>query len=424
MTLTACVGVTAGTSGTVVGAVCGHDAPSCIVVSGYTGNSAGASVVGGTISGGGQRGAPNQLSGDYGSVGGGEGNLAGEGSTVAGGSHNTAINFNAAVGGGSNNVASAQEAVVAGGLKNTASGRFAAVGGGAVNVASNINATVAGGSGNTARFTFAAVCGGTQNDASNVAAVVAGGDHNQADGAYSAILGGLNNNAAGYLTTIGGGAGNVATGSYSTIPGGFANSAQSDYSFAAGRRAEVAVGHPGTFLFADSNAMAFPSLAANEFAARATGGVRLVTAIDENGAQLSGVRLSPGSGSWETLSDYNSKSGSAAVDEKSILDGLMSIPVRSWNYKGENPAIRHLGPTAQDFHAAFHLGADDHYISTADADGIALASIQELYRVALSNGTAGTQARIDSLEERLALSNALAVVSCVVAVAALWKRSG
>ena len=29
------------------------------------------------------------------------------------------------------------------------------------------------------------------------------------------------------------------------------------------------------------------------------------------------------------------------------------IPIREWNYITQDAAIRHVGPTAQDFHAAF-----------------------------------------------------------------------
>ena len=38
----------------------------------------------------------------------------------------------------------------------------------------------------------------------------------------------------------------------------------------------------------------------------------------------------------------------------------------------------HLGPMAQDFHAAFAVGQDDKHISMVDADGVALAAIQGL----------------------------------------------
>ncbi len=409
---------------TGLGAPCGQNAPSCNAVWGYSGNSVGAGRTGATISGGGQLGAPNRVSGDFGTVAGGEGNVAGEGSAVGGGFQNTAINFHATVGGGAYNLAEAEEATVAGGFKNVASQRFSTVGGGSANTASDLNTTVAGGSGNVASFTFATVGGGTQNTASSTAAVVSGGDHNIAEGAYSSVLGGLNNDAEGYLTAIAGGAGNVATGSYATIPGGFANSSAGAYSFAAGHKAEVSADHPGTFLFADSSAPAFQSAAPNEFAVRATGGVRLVTGIDSSGAALSGVRLTAGSGSWETLSDYNAKAGLARVDGQDILQHLMQVPIDTWYYRTQDPSIRHIGPMAQDFSAAFSVGDDPHYISTVDADGVALASIQALYRMMQSSAPSAQQARIGRLQGQLLFSNLLAGASLLVALAALWRRSG
>ena len=46
--------------------------------------------------------------------------------------------------------------------------------------------------------------------------------------------------------------------------------------------------------------------------------------------------------------------------------------------KADDGAVRHIGPVAQDFRAAFDLGADDKTIATVDADGVALAAIQGL----------------------------------------------
>ena len=41
--------------------------------------------------------------------------------------------------------------------------------------------------------------------------------------------------------------------------------------------------------------------------------------------------------------------------------------------------VQHIGPMAQDFHAAFGLnGADDKHISVVDEGGVALAAIQGL----------------------------------------------
>jgi hypothetical protein len=51
---------------------------------------------------------------------------------------------------------------------------------------------------------------------------------------------------------------------------------------------------------------------------------------------------------------------------------------------------------AQDFAAAFGLGADDRHIFTLDAAGVALAAIQGLHALAQAQ-----QARLDALEREL-----------------------
>ena len=52
---------------------------------------------------------------------------------------------------------------------------------------------------------------------------------------------------------------------------------------------------------------------------------------------------------------------------------------------------------AQDFSAAFKVGADDKHIATVDADGVALAAIQGLNRVVQDK-----EARIQALERTVA----------------------
>src|SRR5581483_10778022 len=55
-----------------------------------------------------------------------------------------------------------------------------------------------------------------------------------------------------------------------------------------------------------------------------------------------------------------------------------ALPVMTWNYRDESAAVKHLGPTAQDFKAAFDLGNSDKSIGTVDEGGVALAAIQGL----------------------------------------------
>jgi hypothetical protein len=87
------------------------------------------------------------------------------------------------------------------------------------------------------------------------------------------------------------------------------------------------------------------------------------------------------------------------------------MPVETWTAKGQDPSIRHIGPMAQDFAAAFGLGEDDTHIATIDAEGVALAAIQGLYQVvqdkqaetsALHADNAALVERVTTLEARLA----------------------
>jgi len=77
------------------------------------------------------------------------------------------------------------------------------------------------------------------------------------------------------------------------------------------------------------------------------------------------------------------KTNIESVDAAEVLQKLATIPITSWAYLNERENVRHIGPMAQDFKAAFGFGADSVSISTIDADGIALAAIQELYRKTL-----------------------------------------
>lgn len=56
---------------------------------------------------------------------------------------------------------------------------------------------------------------------------------------------------------------------------------------------------------------------------------------------------------------------------------------------------------AQDFHAAFGVGADDKRISTVDTDGVALAALQGLYEIAQEKDVriATLEARLEAIEE-------------------------
>lgn len=73
------------------------------------------------------------------------------------------------------------------------------------------------------------------------------------------------------------------------------------------------------------------------------------------------------------------KNNFQAVDSQVILDRLAAMPIWTWQYNEDPDGTRHLGPTSQDFMAAFGVGADDEHIATVDADGVTMAAIQALY---------------------------------------------
>jgi hypothetical protein len=85
--------------------------------------------------------------------------------------------------------------------------------------------------------------------------------------------------------------------------------------------------------------------------------------------------------SFNSTSDRNAKENFADIDPREVLAKVVDLPLHTWNYRGDDHKVKHLGPVAQDFHAAFHIGPDDKHIATVDADGVALAAIQGLYRM-------------------------------------------
>jgi hypothetical protein len=88
-------------------------------------------------------------------------------------------------------------------------------------------------------------------------------------------------------------------------------------------------------------------------------------------------------GTWNNASDRNLKENFNPIDNTQLLTKINAMAIETWNYKSEGKSVRHLGPVAQDFYSAFGLGQDDKHISTVDEGGVALAAIQELYRMVL-----------------------------------------
>jgi hypothetical protein len=80
------------------------------------------------------------------------------------------------------------------------------------------------------------------------------------------------------------------------------------------------------------------------------------------------------------VSDRNAKHDITPIDPDQILDRIAKMPISAWSYNDQEPSVRHIGPMAQDFHAAFGVGSSDRCIPTVDENGVALAAIQALYQ--------------------------------------------
>jgi hypothetical protein len=77
-------------------------------------------------------------------------------------------------------------------------------------------------------------------------------------------------------------------------------------------------------------------------------------------------------------SDRDAKRDVTVVSSETVLAKVAALPITTWRYKEDDSGAQHLGPMAQDFHAAFGLGEDERRISPMDAAGVALAGIKAL----------------------------------------------
>lgn len=193
------------------------------------------------------------------------------------------------------------------------------------------------------------------------------------------------------------GASNVAGGFCSTVLGytdsamgqgcvslGYRMLAREDYSVAIGYRGRAV--HEGALVLSDASSLSATlssyttSSADNQFTARYAGGYRLFT----NSGMTTGVSISAGGSSWSIISDSSKKENFRYADGKEMLTKLRAMRLGSWNYKKQDPAtMRHYGPMAQDFYAAYgHDGigiiGNDTTIAQADMEGVLMILIKEL----------------------------------------------
>ena len=300
-------------------------------------------------------------------------------SAVVGGTANSVAAVKSLVGGGDSNTiaAAGTDAAIVSGYQNNLSGEYGFIGGGSTNTLSATYGVIAGGSTNTASSAaeYSVIGGGNNDQVTSPYGVISGGNNNTVSSPkFGTIGGGNGNTVSGQAAVVAGGGFNSAGGQWATVPGGQLNVANGQASFAAGYNSNAAT--TGAFVWSDSTSGAtqLTSTAANQFLARATGGFTFWT----NAANTVGATLASGSGTWASASDRNLKTDVVRIDDAAVLNKVARLPIDRWSYKSER-GVRHVGPMAQDFYAAFGVGEDDKHITSIDEDGVALAAIKALH---------------------------------------------
>ncbi|MCI0534840.1 MAG: tail fiber domain-containing protein [Verrucomicrobiales bacterium] len=436
------------------------------VIGGFRGNYVAPGVYGATIAGGGVSAywgtSSNVITGHYSSIGGGGNNSIGTHAASIAGGTNQKIETNApgaGIAGGDSNIirAGSKGATIAGGESNVIerNSSDATIGGGFWNGigTGSVRSTIAGGERNSIgpSASYNHIGGGLENAIREHAELcaIAGGERNaiHTSARRSYIGGGAGNLVDSNADTsiIGGGSNNrVLPGvSGATVPGGAGNVA-GHCSFAAGYHAHAL--HNGTFVWGDFDQTdtKFTSTDPNQFLIRASGGVGIgknnpQAQLDVAGSAAFSGNVGIGTTSpqakldvtgdiratgtvitqvLELLSDREAKDGFQVVDAREVLKKVITLPISTWQYK-TTPDVRHIGPMAQDFKAAFDVGSDEKHIATIDADGVAFAAIQGLHELLREKDEQIATLRRQLVESKMEIADAQQSLS--IRLAALEK---
>jgi hypothetical protein len=126
----------------------------------------------------------------------------------------------------------------------------------------------------------------------------------------------------------------------------------------------------------------------------AAGGFTKYMLLDSNGTlRVTGQVFANG---VQLTSSKTKKENFKTINYQKILDKIDTLSIMNWNYKDQDPSIRHIGPFAEDFYTAFGLNNDDKTISITDEGGVALVGVK-----ALSEQVKNQQTEIDLLKKEI-----------------------
>jgi hypothetical protein len=138
----------------------------------------------------------------------------------------------------------------------------------------------------------------------------------------------------------------------------------------------AAAGKQGTFVLGSASPMSsLVANANNQFLSCFSGGMYFYSKADLS----AGIGLVGGTSSWTNVCDRNKKTNFTPLEGETVLERIRAIPIGEWNYKEADPTIRYIGPMAQDFWQAFHLGGTDSLgINSISIDGVTMAAEKAL----------------------------------------------
>lgn len=233
--------------------------------------------------------------------------------------------------------------------------------------------------GDSALFAYSGTVGGNTAVGSKAGAALTSGAQNTILG-FEALADGqfTNGNVAiGYhaLNGLQGGGDNVAIGHSANVKNNIGAGATAIGAEAsAGANNSTAIGYQANIT--GPNKMGFGNTAVTSWVfGRTTNTANRALEVGTNNTNGNGAFLTTG-GTWTNNSDVNLKEEITTISTHDILQKIANMPITRWKYKGTNEF--HIGPMAQDFHAAFKTGTDNKSISSIDPAGVALAAIQAL----------------------------------------------
>jgi hypothetical protein len=368
------------------------------VIGGHAGNYVASGVLGGTIAGGGfgvtgsfAGTRPNSVVGDFGTIGGGYSNRVESLATIGGGRDNFATRGGAIGGGASNVMKSAHNflGTIGGGSHNTLAGNYNSATG---EFGTLTHGTIGGGFYNYVSGDFATIPGGYNNEAAGQFSLAAGRDaYAQHDGCFvwSDSTGSAGTSGPDqFVVSAAGGMrlhGDLFFGNPNRQkiflakegkPDGFGVQDHTLY-FRSGGQAGSTFGSP---LTADGFAWYGDGTHVNTPDDPGSGGIIMMSLRNDQQGICCKV-IAPAPRLWvrggidadqditapmfRKFSDRNMKTNIEELNERIILDQILTLPITKWSYTN-SPAIRHIGPMAQDFVPMFDVGSDDRHIELGD----------------------------------------------------------